>query len=423
MRLGHIESGPTEMQSKHEERTASLKERHKPAWQAPAYPMISVIVPTYKEAENLPLLLDRLSDLRRNNNMDLELLIVDDDSRDGTEELIAGLDKTWIRLLTRTTDRGLSSAVCSGLKHARGDVIVVMDADLSHPPECIPALVEALMAGNDFALGSRYVEGGSTDDHWGVFRWLNSKVATLLAKPFTTVKDPMSGFFALPRTTYERASDCLNPIGYKIGLELIVKCECERVKEIPFHFTDRELGESKLSLAEQARYIKHIRRLSIYKYGTWSHLAQFLVVGGLGAIVNLAVLTLLISFGAGVNASIGAAIAISIVFNFILNRRFTFDYARKGSIVKQFFGYVGGCSLGALFNYFATSELIAEFPLLYPQVAALAGIVSGVGVNFMINRFAVFKSEAGPAISPLRRANDDIFGGNADHQLRKEPRP
>ncbi len=356
------------------------------------WPKISVIVPTFKEVENLPLLIDSLSNLRRDYSMDLELLIMDDDSRDGTEELVTGLGQTWIRLVIRTTDRGLSKAVCDGLERARGDVIVVMDADLSHPPESIPALVAPLLDGYDFTLGSRYVEGGSTSDDWGFFRWLNSRVATLLAMPFTNVRDPMSGFFALRRSSYESAAGRLNPIGYKIGLELIVKCGCERIKEIPIHFADRKFGESKLSIAEQARYIKHIRSLFIHKYGTWSHLAQFLVVGGLGAVVNLAVLTLLVALGVGVDGAIGAAIAISMVFNFVLNRRFTFAYARNGSIVGQFLGFVAACSFGAFLNYFTASALVARYPGLYPQIAALIGIVAGTGVNFLINRFAVFKS-------------------------------
>ncbi|MDA8307545.1 MAG: polyprenol monophosphomannose synthase, partial [Deltaproteobacteria bacterium] len=295
------------MRTKDVERKDIQEQEHEPDPQAPLRPAISVIVPTYKEVENLPFLIDRLRDLRRNNSMDLELLIMDDDSGDGTAELIAGLREDWIRLFIRTTDRGLSKAVCDGLKRAWADVIVVMDADLSHPPESIPALIEALTEGHDFAIGSRYVKGGSTSEEWGAFRRLNSKVATLLAIPFTNVRDPMSGFFALPRTTYERVADRLNPIGYKIGLELIVKCECKRVKEIPFHFSDRKSGKSKLTLTEQARYIKHIRRLFIHKYGAWSHLAQFLVVGGLGTVVNLAVLTLLVALGVGVKVSIGAA--------------------------------------------------------------------------------------------------------------------
>jgi dolichol-phosphate mannosyltransferase len=380
-----------EAESKQEERTTIFEQVYKPGLQEQARPFASVIVPTYKEAENLPSLIGRLRDVRRDSSIDLELLIMDDDSRDGTEEYIAGLGEDWIRLYTRTANRGLSRAVCDGLKCARGDVIVVMDADLSHPPETIPALVEALAAGHDFALGSRYIEGGSTHDGWGVFRRLNSRAATLLATPFTKAKDPMSGFFALLRSTYERAAGSLNPVGYKIGLELMVKCKCRRVKEIPFHFAERKSGESKLSLAEQARYIRHLRRLFIYKYGTWSHLTQFLVVGGLGTVVNLAVLSLLLTLGVGVKGSIGAAIGISMGFNFVLNRRFTFDYARNGSAVKQFFGYVGACSLGALCNYFICSELTVRVPALYPQVAALAGISAGVGVNFLVSRLAVFK--------------------------------
>ena len=115
---------------------------------------------------------------------------MDDDSRDGTVELLARRNENWVRLVTRKTDRGLSKAVCDGLKLAQGDAIVVMDADLSHPPESIPAMVESLMDGYDFAVGSRYVKGGSTSDDWGFFRWLNSRVATLLAMPFTNIKDP-----------------------------------------------------------------------------------------------------------------------------------------------------------------------------------------------------------------------------------------
>ncbi len=157
------------MQHKYELRTAYPKQEQTDYLEPTVWPSVSVIVPTFKEAENLPLLIDRLSHLRGNNSMDLELLIMDDDSKDGTEELVASLSQKWIRLVTRTTDRGLSVAVCDGLKRAQGDVIVVMDADLSHPPESIPALVTALMDGYDFALGSRYVKGGSTSDDWGFF--------------------------------------------------------------------------------------------------------------------------------------------------------------------------------------------------------------------------------------------------------------
>jgi len=157
---------------------------------------------------------------------------------------------------------------------------------------------------------------------------MNSRVATLLARPFTAARDPMSGFFALRRDTYQRAAERLNPIGYKIGLELIVKGGCHEIAEVPIHFDNRHFGESKLTLREQLRYLQHLRRLAIYKYGDWSHLAQFLFVGGVGAVVNLGVLTLLLFASFGVNAALAAAIAVSMVSNFALNRRFTFSYAR-----------------------------------------------------------------------------------------------
>jgi len=229
---------------------------------------VSVIVPTYKEVENLPLLSERLDQVRQKHHLSLELLIMDDDSQDGTEDLVSSIDEDWITLVVRKEERGLSKAVVEGLRLARGDVLVVMDADLSHPPEKIPEMLVALEKGADFVMGSRYVPGGLTGASWGLFRWLNSQVATMLARPFTSVKDPMSGFFALPRTTFESARD-LNPIGYKIGLELMVKCNLFRIEEIPIHFENRQFGESKLTLTQQKKYIQHLFRLFIYKY--WRH--------------------------------------------------------------------------------------------------------------------------------------------------------
>ncbi len=233
--------------------------------QGSSSPSVSVIVPTYKEVENLPLLSERLERVRQNHNLSLELLIMDDDSQDGTEELVSSINKDWITLVVRKKQRGLSQAVLEGLQSARGEVLVVMDADLSHPPEKIPEMLVALEKGADFVMGSRYVTGGLTGASWGLFRWLNSRVATILARPLTSVKDPMSGFFALPRTTFESACD-LNPIGYKIGLELMVKCDLFCIEEIPIHFENRQFGESKLTLTQQKKYLQHLCRLFIYKY-------------------------------------------------------------------------------------------------------------------------------------------------------------
>jgi len=226
---------------------------------------VSVIVPTYKEVENLPLLTERLEEVREKHDLSLALLIMDDDSQDGTQELVSSMDRDWLTLVVRKEERGLSRAVLEGLRLARGDVLVVMDADLSHPPEKIPEMLVALEKGADFVMGSRYTTGGLTEASWGFFRRLNSRLATLFARPFTSVKDPMSGFFALPRKTFESARD-LNPIGYKIGLELMVKCNLHRIEEIPIHFKDRQFGKSKLTLTEQKKYLQHLCRLFLYKY-------------------------------------------------------------------------------------------------------------------------------------------------------------
>jgi len=229
--------------------------------------LVSIVVPTYREAENLPALVGRIAAAMAPLARSYEIVVVDDDSRDGTDRVIADLVAASrpVRLITRVGQRGLSSAVLHGFGEARGQALVCMDADLSHPPEAIPRLLACLAEpGVDFALASRYVPGGSTDQRWGLLRWLNSKAAALLARPFVKVRDPMSGFFALPQAVLSRAAD-LSPVGYKIGLELMVKCGCRHIREVPIHFALRECGRSKLTLIEQVNYLRHIRRLAVYK--------------------------------------------------------------------------------------------------------------------------------------------------------------
>jgi dolichol-phosphate mannosyltransferase len=227
---------------------------------------VSVVVPTYREAENLPRLTERLGAVRDNRGVPLEMVIVDDNSRDGTARWADREAPYWVRLLVRTDRRGLSPAVLEGIDAARGSVIVVMDADLSHPPEQIPAMLEELDAGAEFVIGSRRVEGASTDQDWHWFRHWNSRVATLLARPLTPARDPLAGFLAFPKALMERASD-LNPVGYKIGLELIVKCGVHRLREIPIHFSYRQFGKSKLTLGQQLRYLQHLIRLYGFRLG------------------------------------------------------------------------------------------------------------------------------------------------------------
>ncbi len=376
---------------------------------------ISVIVPTYKEVENIPLLIDRLDVLRKQSpRLDFELLFMDDDSKDGSAELVRDKQLPWVQLITRTTDRGLSPAVLDGLRRAKNDILVVMDADLSHPPEVLPRMLAELELGADFVLGSRFTEGGTTDDDWGVLRWLNSKVATLLALPLAPVRDPMSGYFMLRKSTFEAGRN-YNPIGYKIGLELLVKCGCKRPVEVAIHFQDRQFGKSKLTLKEQLRYLQHVRRLYIYKFAFISQLIQFLAVGGVGVLVNLLALTMALQLGLSTSASVVAAIAVSMLSNFALNRRFSFSYARSESALQQFLGFVSACSFGAIVNYFVTIALSRWISVV--QLAALFGVIAGTGFNFLASRYWVFRIRH---VAPTKSQSTDVSGG--ERKLREHER-
>jgi dolichol-phosphate mannosyltransferase len=351
---------------------------------------LTIVVPTYKEAENIPHLIDRVAAVRAACGIAIDMLFMDDNSKDGSAEIVAARPEEWVRLIERTGPRGLSEAVLDGFERARGEVILCMDADLSHPPPAIPQMIAKLEAGADFVFGSRYVDGGSTAHDWGFLRWLNSRVATLLARPLTAVQDPMAGFFALRRSTFEAGRD-FNPIGYKIGLELMVKCGCERVVEVPIHFEDRKFGQSKLTMTQQVLYLKHLRRLYIFKYGVWSQLLQFLIVGGMGAVVNLSLLTVFLKVGVPEKGAVALAIFAAMCFNFVLNRRFSFAGARDGSWMHQFARFVAATSVGAGINYAVTLGMLEYAPDLPTQAAALVGIAVGTVSNFVASRYLVFR--------------------------------
>jgi dolichol-phosphate mannosyltransferase len=256
-------------------------------------PAISVIVPTFREAENIPILTRRLFAALREADLTAELIFVDDDSRDRTPQVVEELAREFpVRLITRVGERGLSSAVVRGFAEAAHDVLVCMDADLSHPPERVPALVRAVAQGGaDFCIGSRYVAGGTTEEDWGILRRLNSRVATMLARPLTSASDPMAGFFCLHRQTLRRAEEAgLSPIGYKIGLEIMIKARCRRLQEVPIAFSDRLHGKSKLTLRQQLEYLRHLVRLYRFRWP----------IGAPGAVILLAaVLVLAIFFAFG----------------------------------------------------------------------------------------------------------------------------
>ena len=227
---------------------------------------ISIIIPTYNEKENLPELVNSIADVFHGNLLRWEIVIVDDDSPDGTGDIADHLSSInpKIKVVHRKGKRGLSSAVMDGFGCATGGIIGVMDADLSHPPEVIPELLKHILdEKSEFVIASRYKKNENIEN-WPLSRKIISRAATLLATPLTNVSDPMSGFFFFRKKIIEGVE--LSPVGYKIMLEILVKGNYDRetVMEIPFIFRDRYKGKSKLNWKEHLNYLQHLSRLYVF---------------------------------------------------------------------------------------------------------------------------------------------------------------
>lgn len=228
----------------------------------------SIIVPTFHEAKNIPELVKRIAQIDF-GSCAFEVILVDDDSQDGTEEIVQSLQPhyPWLRLIIRKEKKGLSESVLDGFRQARYAVWVIMDADLSHPPEKIPEMLTALAQPDvDIVIGSRYVAGGSSDEMWPMIRKALSRFAALVARILVAVpvKDPLSGFLALKKDIFNSGIK-LEPIGWKIGLEIMVKCRCKHIREVPIHFAQRTHGMSKLSFKVVINYLQHVNRLMWFK--------------------------------------------------------------------------------------------------------------------------------------------------------------
>jgi dolichol-phosphate mannosyltransferase len=226
----------------------------------------SIVIPTYNEAGGIEKLLRALAITFATHGLDGEVIVVDDNSPDGTGDLVESLAKELpVRCLHRSGKLGLSSAVIEGWEIARPDSVALgaMDADFSHDVNALPAMVQALeVGGYGLAIGSRYVPGGGIAN-WPKRRIIVSRVACALARPLTSVKDVTSGFFLVRRDAL--AGVRLDPIGFKIGLEVIAKAHYGKAVEVPYVFTDRVAGESKLNEREIFNYLKQLRRL----YSAW----------------------------------------------------------------------------------------------------------------------------------------------------------
>lgn len=228
--------------------------------------MISLVVPTYEERANVKKLVERTGKTLAAAPDPYELIIVDDNSSDGTSEEVARLQvgRPWLRLIVRVDERDLSTAVLAGWRAANGDILGAMDGDLQHPPEHLLKLLEPIQNGRaELAIASRYVAQGSVSE-WKFSRRIISWTATLLARVLLSekirrIKDPMSGFFLMRRSVVE--SRALKPLGYKILLEVLARGNYQRVVEVPYTFEEREHGGSKIGSVQVWRYLVHLLRI------------------------------------------------------------------------------------------------------------------------------------------------------------------
>lgn len=373
--------------------------------------LVSVIIPTFNESENICNLLKSIK--KHLPKTDLETVVVDDNSPDGTGKIVEEYIKTMkniagysISIIHRKTKKGLSSAILDGLKNSKGDTVVVMDSDLSHPPQIIPKMLDTLKQTQcDIVVASRYVTGGAIHG-WPFKRKLMSKVATKIAKKGLgiTANDPMSGFFAFRRKITDGLK--FDAIGYKILLELLVKIEGVNIEEIPYTFTDRTSGYSKLNTSIILDYCKSVWKL--YRYGRTirksekrisvrflSKAARFFTVGASGLGVNYLVSLLFSSsFDMWYLHATIVGIMFSISSNFVLNKYWTFedrDFSPKKTTI-QYGKFIGFSSVGALVQLGIVYYLVDVFSLSYP-IALVLAVGTAAFSNFVLNKKWTFKEK------------------------------
>jgi len=367
---------------------------------------ISIVIPTYNESQNILQMIESILKIQF-QKLSIQTIVVDDNSPDGTGKILEDYLRTMkqvaghtIEVLHRKAKAGLSSAVLYGIEHAKGQTIVVMDSDLSHPPRVIPKMIETMNKSRcDIVVASRYIKDGKIVG-WPITRKIISKTATKIAKVGlrVSIADPMSGFFAFKRHILEGLK--LDAIGYKMLLEILVKKSGVSVEEIPYTFTERQFNNSKLGLSTILNYCYAVWKL--YRFGRkartaekrnsvhfLSKAARFFTVGASGLGVNY--LASFLFATSIVDLWYLYANIIGIVFsmttNFLLNKTWTFE-DRNFSLKRTMFQYVkfaGFSSFGALVQLGMVYNLVENSNLIYP-IALILAVLTAAFCNFILNK-------------------------------------
>ena len=357
----------------------------------------SIILPTYNEAGSLPSAIEALR-AALSGREDWEIIVVDDNSPDGTWQLAQqmGVADARIRCYRRLDRRGLSSAIVDGLSLGTGERLLVMDADLQHDTSKVPELLAALDSA-DVSVGSRFMRGGGTGE-WSKRRLFLSRMATLACRMVLGLRtsDPMSGFFAVRRDAFLQVAPRLNPRGYKLLMELLTLLRVRPVAEVPYVFSPRQVGQSKLSGGVVWEFF-----LSLVELGTRNvvsaRFVKYGLVGLTGVGVQYASFYLLWSHLLGDEPGTFAAIGTAAVSNYLANNSWTFSerrHASRADVLRGFglFAVISAC--GAFINQSATWYL-AHLGSMLP-LAMAAGIAVSTTWNYFLNLDLTWKGHARP---------------------------
>lgn len=349
--------------------------------------MVSVIVPTFNERNNIRPLIERID----NSIKDLkhEIIIVDDNSQDGTGQVVRELSKNYpVRLIVRKNEKGLATAVMEGFKNAKGDVYAVIDADLQHPPEKLAELIYEACNGTDIAIGSRYAGGKESFGHFRIHRKIMSKGANIMAKVLVpkvaNVKDIQSGFFAMKKDVIQGVE--LKPTGYKILLEILAIGNYKTVKEIQYDFGQREYGKSKLGAIIIFDYLHHLITLTIREKES-KRFAKFLATGVAGIIFSVGLLWFMTDM-MGIFYLVSGLISkeLGIIFSFILSEFWVFNdrvesYMRT---VKESTSRLIQFNINRILSIFIVTACMAIFTEFFGLNYLISNMI-GIGIAFPFN--------------------------------------
>ncbi|WP_431797310.1 glycosyltransferase [Microbacterium kunmingense] len=368
---------------------------------------LTIIVPTFNEAPNIPELVARVS--AAVEGIEAEIIVVDD-STDDTPAVVEDVARSAtlpVRLIHRAKRTGgLGGAVLAGMKAAAADACLVMDADLQHPPEKIPELYRRFVQGDvDVVIASRYAGGGTSGGLADRTRVLVSSASTALTKAMFPIRlhevtDPMTGFFLIDRRAVDPAR--LMPRGFKILLEILAR-RALRIAEVPFDFAERHAGRSKASFRQGLHFLAQLTALRFGK------MSLFALIGGLGAVANLAIMWVLIQFGVGYIVAAVIAAEATIIGNFLLQERFVFhDMKHEASGVWTRFAKSFAFNNAEALIRIPVIALLVETWHISSVIAAGMTLVVAFLVRFMFHSLVVYAPRRAGAPSRARQFVDEL---------------